>query len=467
MGEMPTTQSEVPIYPFVDSPSYEDGIFLPGSTYQELHATLRNHVIHAARSEYPSRRGSLVDTGYQQWPDSHFEEQDLAELDQGASTILELKIPGCTVRNLEYILWKNYIEEMASWVDKFDNARHFQYVLPTLAKTNPHLRYSMLALSARQMERFRPGNTSFGSLELYQEAIHLLLPELQTRSIAVIASCVVLCVLEMMSCSPKAWRRHLDGCATLLQAVGINGFSGGLGQALFWCFARMDVCGALISSDRTLIPVSYWASKTGDLQHDLKLFPNPKKFDMHANQAVYLLAQVCTLFKECGPWSKEPMMASPEYTSRWHALFSAIQKWFDDRPPEMRPILSRPADPASLDQPFATMLFANGPAISGNQLYHTAALLMLQNRPVAKGETAGQKTVLWHARKICAISMSNTHHGCWTNSVQPLWLAGKSMSHPTEHRAILEVLGKIERETGWGTEWRRDDLRAYWGELED
>lgn len=37
----------------------------------------------------------------------------------------------------------------------------------------------------------------------------------------------------MMSCSPKAWRRHLDGCAALIQALGVSGGCGGLEQALF------------------------------------------------------------------------------------------------------------------------------------------------------------------------------------------------------------------------------------------
>lgn len=39
--------------------------------------------------------------------------------------------------------------------------------------------------------------------------------------------------------SPKEWRRHLDGCANLIEAVRIHGFMGGIEQALFWCFARM------------------------------------------------------------------------------------------------------------------------------------------------------------------------------------------------------------------------------------
>jgi hypothetical protein len=57
----------------------------------------------------------------------------------------------------------------------------------------------MLALSARQLER-KHSRSSAMSLSLYQEAIHELIPHLESRSTAVVASSVVLCVLEMMSC---------------------------------------------------------------------------------------------------------------------------------------------------------------------------------------------------------------------------------------------------------------------------
>jgi hypothetical protein len=88
-------------------------------------------------------------------------------------------------------------------LDKFDNRRRFVRVLPPLAREHPHLRYSMLALSARQLERKFPDRPAT-SLGLYQEAIHQLVPQLQTRTTTVVASCVVLCVLEMMSC--ELWR---------------------------------------------------------------------------------------------------------------------------------------------------------------------------------------------------------------------------------------------------------------------
>lgn len=54
--------------------------------------------------------------------------------------------------------------------------------------------------------------------------------------------------------------------------------------------------------------------------------------------------------------------------------------------------------------------------------------------------------------------------GCWTNALQPLWLAGKAMSHCSEHEAIVDTLTRIERETGWATAWRVEDLKEFWGD---
>lgn len=40
------------------------------------------------------------------------------------------------------------------------------------------------------------------------------------------------------------------------------------------------------------------------------------------------------------------------------------------------------------------------------------------------------------------------------------------MSHPSEHRKILEILARIEAETGWATSWRAEDLKEYWGDMD-
>lgn len=121
----------------------------------------------------------------------------------------------------------------------FDSQATFGIQLPALARNFPALLYAILAISARQMERKEGIPDSFESLELYQEAIRLLSPLLQVRDPKVIGACVLLCCLEMMSARAQDWRRHLEGCAALFDAFSIDGFSQGLLQAIFWCYARM------------------------------------------------------------------------------------------------------------------------------------------------------------------------------------------------------------------------------------
>lgn len=446
-------------YPYIDQMQAftpegisEDGIFLPGSAYHELHSTLRNHLIQETRSIAPTRSTT---------PHVEVQSSGGVSLEETEITIpIQEFQPSQTPllsQQEECSLWKNYFDEIAPWLDKFDRDRHFQQIIPTMSKDNDHLRYSMLALSARQLELKHTLPTN-RSLALYQEAIHMLLPHLPTRGTAVIATCVILCVLEMLSCSPKAWQRHLDGCASLMEAVGINGFVGGTEQALFWCFARMDICGGLISSVKTLIPICHWASKTLSIDNDVELFKNAPTFEDWANYAVYLTAQVLDLLAAS---PTDPTRDEARFQARWLKLWKYISEWYQERPAPLHPIMTIPSSESS---PFPTILYSNPAAMSGNQMHHAASILMLQNQPstVRLGHASKPRSILWHARQVCGISMSNEHHGAWTNSVQPLWIAGRCMSHPSEHKAILEMLDRIERESGWSTKWRVDDLKEFY-----
>ncbi|KAI1311481.1 hypothetical protein F5Y03DRAFT_308137 [Xylaria venustula] len=444
-----------------DFSNTNDGIFLPGSTYLELHSTLRNRILDTARSACSSRATSPklhigVDNTIDAYTEIEYDALSISPeipISPPASTPLYPELEW----QEEYKLWKNWVDEIAPWLDKFDNDCHFGRTLPVMAKYHRHLRCSMLALSARQQEQKYPERRSSASLALYQEAVHQLIPQLQSRSTAVVASCVVLCVLEMMSCSPNMWRRHLDGCASLIQSVGINGFSEGLEKALFWCFARMDVCGGFISSQHTLIPIDSWSSETS-LEDNVRLFRQTSCSVLYAGYSVFLCALVLDLF--AGNY-KEAV-----FTQRWSEIFVYIEDWYTQRPPEMRSILELNAPKGDFSRPFPVILFSSAAAVSGNQLYHTAALLMLQGRPPGASLPTKHRSILWHARRICAISISNAQHSSWTNCIQPVWIAGKVMSHPSEHQAILDIYARIEKETGWGAKWRADDLKSYWGDLD-
>jgi hypothetical protein len=124
-------------------------------------------------------------------------------------------------------------------LDMFDQQQMFGQTVPILAKSSVPLTYAILAISARQMERVRKLKGEHDSLQLYQESIRSLTPHLLACDPNIMATCVILCCLEMLSAAPKNWRKHLDGCATLFESYNIHGFSEGVPQAVFWCYARM------------------------------------------------------------------------------------------------------------------------------------------------------------------------------------------------------------------------------------
>ncbi|KAK0382305.1 C6 zinc finger domain-containing protein [Colletotrichum limetticola] len=435
---------------FVTDPGY--------LAYQE---ELRCLIFNTAQTAAPTREGTpeAADGGFSA---GGFAAPGTILGDEGAARRQAGQILG-TGRRLEYL--KNYVGEVATWLDMFDSDRAFGIQVPVLARSSPALLYAVLALSARQMERKEGKQTSFDSLELYQEAIRLLTPLLQSRDQKIIPICTILCCLEMMSASAQDWRKHLEGCAALFESFYVHGFSGGLLQAVFWCYARMDLCGALISdgTESTLLTPSKWLPNGASHNEASELFHQSGTPDMHANYAVYLCAKVCELvadrtrYFELGDASG---CSSPdELTERWVRLWEDLQAWTRDRPPELLPVQSIQSSP------FPQILFLHWAAISSNQLYHTACTLLLGSMPRPRNLKLSGVTgsAIWHAKCICGISLANPHQGCLNNAIQPLWVAGRLLSHKSEHALLVKLIRSIEAVTGWGTCWRIDDLEAAWG----
>ncbi|KAL2800934.1 fungal-specific transcription factor domain-containing protein [Aspergillus keveii] len=366
-------------------------------------------------------------------------------------------------RRIEYL--KNYVAEIAPWLDMFDSHCTFAQQIPTLSHSFPALLYAILAISARQMERKSGSGTQdwYDSLELYQEAIRLLSPLLQVRDPKIVAACVLLCCLEMMSARAQDWHRHLEGCAALFEASGIHGFCGGLLQAVFWCYARMDLCGALISDGTrtTTLHPSKWLPMGCHEEDAYRLFKEARSPDMHANYAVYLSVKATELvsnrtkFVELG---EDNGCTTDVFNIRWSTLWNDLQTWLADRPAELLPVQT------IARKPFPHILFVHWAAISSNQLYHTACILLLKMMPRGlRLPRSPTLSLLWHARRICGISTSNKHQGCLNNAIQPLWIAGRLFSHASEHEQIVKVIRDIEAETGWGAVWRIRDLEVAWG----
>ncbi|TWU73230.1 hypothetical protein ED733_000193 [Metarhizium rileyi] len=377
--------------------------------------------------------------------------------------------------------FKNWITECAPYLDKFDQERHFGTHVPIMAERSPPLFYAVLAFSARQMERKALLEQGYDSLELYQESIRLLAPSLQAKDPNMLVTACVLAVLELMSGSPRNWRRHIEGCATLFEFFEITGFSGGLLQGVFWCYARMELCGAIISggAESTVLPLSKWIPppppdvSTNDAMDGFArtVFyqSGRENTGMHANWSVYLCARACDLtYRRTRVLElQEPDDSDTRpFLEQWTRLWADLQFWLESRPWSMLPTTMKTTTlplESSQEQVFPVILFSDYPAISSNQIYHAACILMLETRPPEAQLSSPQCSPIWHARRVCGISWTNPHRASLINAIQPLYLAGRLLTHPSEQVQVARLFRIIDRTTGWGALWRLRDLEVEWG----
>ncbi|KAH8819851.1 hypothetical protein F5884DRAFT_27804 [Xylogone sp. PMI_703] len=448
--------------------------------FQELQEELRSLLFIGANSNAPTRSASPIQDDRDGQDSSFIPQHNSEQYPLVRQDIMRSIVS--TMKRVEYL--KIWTTECAPWLDMFDSARHFGIQVPIIAQSCPTLLYAMLALSARQIERHRGLKGAHESLELYQESIRLLHPLLEARDTKSLVTTCILCCLEMMSVSPRDWRRHIEGCVALFLSFGVHGFSGGLLQAVFWCFARMDLCGAIISdgAEPTVLPINKWVAISDDLLAGSPGEPEEIQEaniirdnfiqrgkvvpDMYANYAVYLCAKVCNLVSaytrhvELGEYN---FCAGEGFQSHWFHLWTELHTWVAERCKPLIPIKTVPANGKT--RLFPDIFYVHWAAISSNQLYHTACIMMLEIKPfsITLEQSSPTASALWHARRVVGISNTNSHRGCLNNAIQPLYVAGRLLSHRSEHEAIIKLIKRIEETTGWGACWRIKDLEEAWG----
>lgn len=111
--------SDPAIGPSLESFDFEDGIFFPGSTYLDLHSTLRTHLFQESRSVPATRWGSpeeseLDVTTIESNPVIDPLEAPVLPEHSGLSDEASQQ-PSLTDAE-ECFLWKNYLDEVSPWV---------------------------------------------------------------------------------------------------------------------------------------------------------------------------------------------------------------------------------------------------------------------------------------------------------------------------------------------------------------
>ncbi|KAF2019572.1 hypothetical protein BU24DRAFT_439648 [Aaosphaeria arxii CBS 175.79] len=390
-----------------------------------------------------------------------------------------------------------YLRETGTWCETTDSNMHFTVSsIHMMMKSKPFVAAAM-ALASRQLDAVnkRPRQMT---LALYQHAIQSLIhQDPSSADAAILATCTLLCVYEMMASDVVEWRRHLKGCAGLLKSRKWNGSSEGIVNACFWAFARIDIWAAFMIGEQTLMPTEDWVDNNSIIST-----ATSGSVDAYCNLAILIFAKIINLRAKI---HRRPSR-STEYVSEVNQLWNEVEDWQKHRPEQVHPLFPFRVNASKC--PFETIIFSHSSSICADTFYHAGAILLLWTGDVKRESTestanegpspffASPHTVsetcdlhydpVWHAKKLCGISISNTSHANWVNHLQPLYIAGQVFGgvrvdrqnirstaveednhveeeFPAEQIALLKHLARIERDTGWKTSGRAAELRKMWG----
>lgn len=159
------------------------------------------------------------------------------------------------------------------------------------------------------------------------------------------------------------------------------------------------------------------------------------------------------------------------FASHWTSLWLECQKWYDNRPLQVQPILeARGFDVDRIDSTdgsaFPILVYTTPLALFSNAVYHITALVLLLHKPRLMKNVAGPKCFVshtWHAQSVAGIATSNDAPEQWHPIVVAgLLLSARQMTHESQQTVLLERLDTVRNVTGLNLDTEVNALRATW-----
>ena len=381
--------------------------------------------------------------------------------------------PSCAVVTVakDAFYLDRYCYRLGPWFDLFDVKKHFSLVLPHLSLSHPLLHLSLLACAAKQYYLSNLGESADTALLYYDQALRMLTVSLseasECSSPAVLVSCVLLATCEMIGDCYQNWYLHVEGCYSLLTTHGWHGCCGGIPEACFWVYCRMDILSSLATAKPTQLDTTLW------LPSEDALAPTSESDDWSAdawaNYSVLLIAQVHNFL--CKVRGEVFYKLPPSLLEEWKRLNDRVDAHERRQPLQFKPLTV--LDVHTHENPggalFPCVRYNCESACTANQLMDLAHLLLILARPESSRRDraarfeAEANAFMTYVRRVVANSINNRHELNWVCAVQPLSSAGLGLTEWTERKALLKCLKDIHLLTGWNTRENIKGLLAWWG----
>ncbi|KAL8686391.1 MAG: hypothetical protein Q9218_007139 [Villophora microphyllina] len=280
-------------------------------------------------------------------------------------------------------------------------------------------------------------------------------------------------------------------------------------RAIFWNFARQDLSAAFVNECRTRLDtddIAMWKDAGLLLDEDNLVVPSntPEsdlqdqdhmREDMMGNALIWLMSKMVSQDRVHGLSSTnnsqmnlicagatdnvasddrhpEPVDQS-SLAEKWDRLTLEMETWFNGLPEIFMPtaIISVHPHGANLTEVWHSISVCAATVLS----WHMAQVLVLMNKPddLPNRRTTVtarlnayrtlQSEIAYHSCQILGLCLARPEASVRIHALQPLFVAGQCLTEEAERRVVLDLLRGIERDLGWVTEYRVQQLLQEWG----
>ncbi|CAG9975638.1 unnamed protein product [Clonostachys byssicola] len=378
---------------------------------------------------------------------------------QSSGSLKEL-FPNCAhlPQSEKIQLIRHYRYNIAPWLDIGDSGQTFGLQVARMASLCPPVLEALLILSSVSLD------SEVGREYYPSETSSQYMSPSDTSFTIDLAAFVLNMTRHHILTHPLAWKRpfqdvnsvwvqFLNSAAASQQYTSIN-------VASAWVLLRFDLSTGLVMKSPVFVPNILSSGITSPSSRNLSR-------DMlgYDREPALLCAQVLNLCFHGD--TGQPTHVGTVQT--WMELSQSLNIWYANRPQDFKPMVELEDSISETDTTnlFPTILFTNAAAVLANQLYHTAMLLLLQNRPRTLSKDAAGRSILvsplWHAQRVCGISLNNEDRCSWDFSlVASLFLAAQRMTYEPQQNAVLGGFHRIAAITGWNLSGLSEHLSSLW-----
>ncbi|KAH7030700.1 uncharacterized protein B0I36DRAFT_243895 [Microdochium trichocladiopsis] len=356
----------------------------------------------------------------------------------------------------EALLFRHYIQKLATCLDLCDPMRHFELVVPHRASHCHMLLNSIFAIAARHLSHTTDFDPLISNMYL-DECLKYLTPMLSDASSLsdenLFAATVILRMLEEMDGSHTGHdsHGHLLGIQAFVNVGDQYMNPGTLSAASFWVGLRQEIYIAVITQQPVKMNLNH---------HIVDRSFEPTDDYTWSNRAVVHLADVLNFcFGENAQSKKD----------RWLALDEASRKWTDARPVSFNPFFYKERSAANV---FPEIWHGSSCHVIGIQHHMLAQLFLTQFDPSIPQVGLNRRAAMVRAqeriehlvRELCGIGLCNQ----WSppamfTACMGIAMFGDEFSEPADQDALIGLLRKTEDDHARPTTAIRLQLKHAWG----